>query len=328
VDAVTATITLPSATATLAGTAANGATTQILVGGGAAALPVWTTATGTGAPVRAGSPTFTGTVTFGGGINASGDISTTSNSSGFVWYFTGGSPMQYGDSNGSGGGPNTSKSVMLIKGDSGTGRSISAGGTLNASGADYAEYERLSVSCGKVAKGQIIGFDADGKVTDKWADAISFGVKSTNPSYVGGDVWGSNEAVGLDGKPLGEKSIKPPQPEENEVPATEEYAFNNRQTEIDAAYKLALTKHAEEKAAFESRLEPVRKTVDRIAYSGKVPVIVNGAKVGDYIVPVESSGGINGKPVTSPSFDEYRIAVGQVRRVLPDGRAEISVKVG
>lgn len=37
-------------------TLAAGATTEILVGGGAAALPVWTTATGTGAPVRATSP--------------------------------------------------------------------------------------------------------------------------------------------------------------------------------------------------------------------------------------------------------------------------------
>ena len=37
----------------------NGATTEILVGGGAGSAPVWTTATGTGAPVRAGSPTFT-----------------------------------------------------------------------------------------------------------------------------------------------------------------------------------------------------------------------------------------------------------------------------
>lgn len=39
-----------------------GATTEILVGGGAAA-PVWTTATGTGAPVRADSPTFTTGIT-------------------------------------------------------------------------------------------------------------------------------------------------------------------------------------------------------------------------------------------------------------------------
>lgn len=40
-------------------TLASGATTTILVGGGASALPVWTTATGTGAPVRATNPTLT-----------------------------------------------------------------------------------------------------------------------------------------------------------------------------------------------------------------------------------------------------------------------------
>lgn len=39
-------------------TLAAGATTEILVGGGAAALPVWTTAQGSGAPVRATSPTL------------------------------------------------------------------------------------------------------------------------------------------------------------------------------------------------------------------------------------------------------------------------------
>jgi len=37
---------------------AAGATTEILVGGGASAVPVWTTATGSGAPVRATSPTL------------------------------------------------------------------------------------------------------------------------------------------------------------------------------------------------------------------------------------------------------------------------------
>lgn len=35
-----------------------GATTEMLVGGGASALPVWTTSTGSGAPVRANSPTL------------------------------------------------------------------------------------------------------------------------------------------------------------------------------------------------------------------------------------------------------------------------------
>lgn len=46
-----------------------GLTTQILVGGGATSFPVWTVATGTGAPVRATSPTIVsptinGTVAF------------------------------------------------------------------------------------------------------------------------------------------------------------------------------------------------------------------------------------------------------------------------
>lgn len=48
-------------------TLANGLTTEILVGGGASALPIWTTATGSGAPVRATSPTLT-TPTFSGGV--------------------------------------------------------------------------------------------------------------------------------------------------------------------------------------------------------------------------------------------------------------------
>ena len=48
-----------------------GATTEVLVGGGASAVPVWTTATGTGAPVRATSPIL---VTPALGTPASGDL--------------------------------------------------------------------------------------------------------------------------------------------------------------------------------------------------------------------------------------------------------------
>lgn len=72
-----------------------------------------------------------------------------------------------------------------------TGRSINAGGTVNTAGADYAEYERQSeamLSAGRsFAKGDIVGFDLDGRLTDRFAEAISFAVKSTNPSFVGGD---------------------------------------------------------------------------------------------------------------------------------------------
>lgn len=45
--------------ANVVGSLAVGAATEILVGGGAGTVPVWTTATGSGAPVRATSPTLT-----------------------------------------------------------------------------------------------------------------------------------------------------------------------------------------------------------------------------------------------------------------------------
>jgi len=73
--------------------------------------------------------------------------------------------------------------------DNTTTRSINAGGTVNASGADYAEY---MVKCGDfvIAKGDVAGIDSNGKLTNVFADAVSFVVKSTDPSYVGNDKWG------------------------------------------------------------------------------------------------------------------------------------------
>jgi hypothetical protein len=81
-----------------------------------------------------------------------------------------------------------------------TSRSINAGGTINASGADYAEY-MTKASDFTVAKGDVLGINADGKLTNVFADAVSFCVKSTDPSYVGNDKWGcdfSEDPEGLE----------------------------------------------------------------------------------------------------------------------------------
>ena len=183
--------------------------------------------------------------------------------------------------------------------DSGTGRSINAGGTINASGADYAEYMLKSDGCGILAKGAVVGVDADGKLTDKFVDAHSFVIKSTDPSYVGGDTWGNGDAVGE--KPM------PPQGEASE--------------ENMPKYEAAL-------AEWTKLHEASRAKVDRIAFSGQVPVNVTGATVGDYIVPVAGpDGGIAGEAVTNPTFDQYRATVGRVWKILEDGRAFVSVKV-
>ena len=90
-----------------------------------------------------------------------------------------------------GGGSNAAATVMKIDKNSSTNRSINAGGTVNAAGLDYAEYMEKAGDF-TIAKGDICGIDANGKLTNVFADAISFVVKSTNPSYVGGDIWGAD----------------------------------------------------------------------------------------------------------------------------------------
>jgi hypothetical protein len=164
---------------------------------------------------------------------------------------------------------NSALTAMFVASNTSTGRSINAAGTINASGADYAEYERNNGLT--ISKGSIVGFKVDGTLTLNFADSIRFGVKSTEPSYVGGDTWG----VGLEG----------------------------------------------------DELEVARLQVDRVAYSGKVPVNVRGATPGGYIIAVNDAGSITGEFVSDPDFVQYKKAVGRVNRILDDGRCEIAVIV-
>jgi hypothetical protein len=97
----------------------------------------------------------------------------------------------------SGTGANAANASMKTGKDATTSRSINAAGTINASGADYAEYMTKAEDVGAIAKGAIVGVDVDGRLTDQWAAAVSFLIKSTDPSYVGGDVWGSDDALGM-----------------------------------------------------------------------------------------------------------------------------------
>lgn len=169
----------------------------------------------------------------------------------------------------SGTGANGAATAILLNKNSSTGRSANAAGTLNASGADYAEYEHNNGLT--IAKGQIVGFKPNGTLTLTFSEAVRFGVKSTDPAMVGGDTWG----VDLEG----------------------------------------------------DELEAARQQVDRVAYSGKVPVNVYGATPGDYVIAVNHSGVIAGEVVSSPDFGQYLKCVGRVNRILEDGRAEIAVIV-
>ena len=94
------------------------------------------------------------------------------------------------------GASNAANAVMKIGNMATTGRSINAAGSVNVNGADYAEYMTKAGNF-EITKGDVCGVTADGKLTNVFIDAISFMVKSTSPSYVGGDTWG----IGFDDDP-------------------------------------------------------------------------------------------------------------------------------
>ena len=139
-------------------------------------------------------------------VNTSGHVGINRSDPGYVLDITGagstadqivrvadGSPTQYVgiyNANTGANAPNSANATLTVRGMDSTVRSINAGGTVNASGNDYAEYMTKAAGCGTIQKGSICGVDADGKLTDQFDAAHSFVVKSTDPSYVGGDVWG------------------------------------------------------------------------------------------------------------------------------------------
>jgi len=166
--------------------------------------------------------------------------------------------------------------AMILGKHTGNNRSLNAGGTLNASGNDYAEYMYKADGCGTITKGEVCGVDVNGKLTKTFSNAISFVIKSTDPSYVGGDAWGS----------------------------------------VDKGFT-------------KEELEAERQKVDRIAFSGQVPVNITGSfNVGDYVYPQVNSSGIKAVAKSSPTFEEYQLCVGKIWTTMDDGRPLVAVKIG
>ncbi len=185
---------------------------------------------------------------------------------------------------------NTADAGLWMRRNASTGRSINTSGTINASGADYAEY-MIKETTNNIAKGDIVGVNLNGKLTNIFADSVSFVIKSTDPSYVGGDTWFNIE-------PPVEKDFK-------------------SKNEFEIAYE-----------EFKVQREEARNKVDRIAFSGQIPCNVLGANVGDYIIPINDNGKIKGQAISNPTFEQYQNSVGKVWKIMEDGRAWVAVKIG
>lgn len=225
---------------------------------------------------------------------------------------------------------NAANSTVKIGLMAATSRSINAAGTINALGTDYAEYMTKAGDF-TVAKGDVVGINAEGKLTNVFADAISFAVKSTSPAYVGGDVWGTEEALGMSSPQSPTRVLdKTEQRLVSEATETEEAVYETviiKAGDSDEEWAAKEAPYLADKAVFDAALEAARQKVDRIAFVGQVPVNVLGATPGQYIVPVNDNGAIKGEAVTNPTFEQYKIAVGKVIAIESDGRARVIVKI-
>lgn len=237
-----------------------------------------------------------------------------------------------------GGGGASAANTILELGYADTNRSINAGGTINASGADYAEYRYLKPHLyGTVPKGALLGEAGDGLLTDRWSEVVGrIYVKSTAPNLVGGDTWGHEDRIcavyGVEA-PGDEPEIKlPPEPPEDADESTLA-AYRQAIAEAEQAHVEVLQAWQDRKVAFEAALEAERAKVDRIAMCGLAPVNIDGiteADLGKYLVPQEGPGDtITAAAVAEADLTlaQYIRALGVVVAIEPDGRPLVSVKV-
>ncbi|UIJ43734.1 hypothetical protein LZK98_11595 [Sphingomonas cannabina] len=277
-----------------------------------------------------------------------------------------------------GGQGSSANAAVKIGTDGVTGRSISTGGTINVNGADYAEYMTKAEGCGTIAPGDVCGVTAEGLLTRTWSEAIGFVVKSTDPAYVGGDSWAQQIGTRPEAPaPIGEEPVLPdfPPPAPGDMPlaedgeASETYqqrvaawgaqvtaywqALSAYQQQV-AAYPAAHTAWVEAKAAFdtaqaqyetdladwETALEAARQRVDRIAFSGQVPVNVDAdtlaaceaalaAGTGVYLIAAANGGGIKAIAVAEAdmTLPLYMRRIGKVWAIR-DGRPWVDVQHG
>jgi hypothetical protein len=184
-----------------------------------------------------------------------------------------------------------------------TGRTINAGGTINASGADFAEYRELIPALyNNTVAGALLGYNSEGLLTNIFADVTGrFCIKSTAPAYVGNDIWGDEDAIGS----------LPIKPDQEEGVSDEDYSDLMAQYELD-------------KEAHAILLEAARIKVDRIAIAGIVPVNVTGitvADVGTYLVPISNEDGTIGAIAIDEdnlTLKQYIKSFGAVERIDGD----------
>ena len=253
-------------------------------------------------------------------------------------------------------GASASAAAMQIGKNSSTSRSINAAGTINASGADYAEYIKKSTSCGIINAGDIVGINKDGELTDKFSESIHFAIKSTAPNLVGGDNWFNEEEPDVrssewyEWKAEMDALVKPVAPIKPIAPKTSKQSimdayvialksyedllntYNLNVSEYENSYTALVEKEPKEESAayqdWKARMEEARLTVDRIAFCGVVPINKVSGNVGEYVVAIANADDSIGnvcKAAKDMTFMDYDASVGKLYSIY-NGVSKVFVK--
>ena len=221
------------------------------------------------------------------------------------------------------GGAGTTKNYPIYS--SSTATSYVAGPISNTGG-DYAENRKLIPSLyGAVAAGALLGYDANGLMTNVYADVVGRVLpKSTSPSYIGNDIRSQEAAIVADygvaapGEPPVAVEL-PPAPTGAQLAAFE-------------AYEVALDAYRARWAAYEAAVTLEAVKWDVIALCGVVPVNLAGltsADIGKYLVPCAAADGtITATAVARAdlTLGQYIDSFGTIELIGADGRPMVNVK--
>ena len=221
------------------------------------------------------------------------------------------------------GGAGTTKNYPIYS--SSTATSYVAGPISNTGG-DYAENRKLIPSLyGAVAAGALLGYDANGLMTNVYADVVGRVLpKSTSPSYIGNDIRSQEAAIVADygvaapGEPPVAVEL-PPAPTGAQLSAFE-------------AYEAALDAYRARWAAYEAAVTLEAVKWDVIALCGVVPVNLAGltsADIGKYLVPCAAADGtITATAVARAdlTLGQYIDSFGTIELIGADGRPMVNVK--
>jgi hypothetical protein len=213
--------------------------------------------------------------------------------------------------------------VLLVGKGSGSNRSINAKGTINVNGSDYAEYMKKSRTDLVIKKGDIVGINNDGELTNVFSESIQFVVKSTDPSYVGGDSWNQG-TVNTPKYP----SVMLRVDEYSNISSQDANLYTYWEEQNLYANTEQLNVYYEENEKYLEDRNLHRDPYDRIAFCGQVPVNVYNATPGQYVIPKQTDDDtISYELTNTPTFEQYQISIGKVIKIQEDGRAFIIVKI-